>query len=90
MGAHPDATINCGGSLYVFRGSQAASPDIEFTGPLYYAVSGGRLDDTVEHIRGERDVFRAWSNLRTALLQTTGHAVKQTQNARRRIKRAVR
>lgn len=90
MGDHPDPTVVCGGATYVFRGSQAPSPDVVFTGPLYYALSGGRLDRSQPQILGETDVFRAWARLHTALNSTVGQQRVRVANAGRRIRRAVR
>jgi hypothetical protein len=89
MGEHPDATIACGGATYTFRGAESASPGAPSAVTLFYAVSGGQYDNSIEHIRGERDLFRAWSNLRTAMRRTTGGEVKRTRAAGRRIRRAV-
>jgi hypothetical protein len=89
MGAHPDPTLVCRGSTYVFRGSQGAQPGTATLGPLYYALSGGRLDRSQPQIEGETDVFRAWGRLHVALNRTVGQQSRRVSNAGRRIRRAV-
>lgn len=89
MGAHPDPTLLCRGATYVFRGSQGAQPGTDTLGPLYYALSGGRLDRSQPQIEGETDVFRAWSRLHVALNRTVGQQSHRISTAGRRIRRAV-
>jgi len=90
MGAQVDPTVACGGAIYVYRGSEPPAPGVPFTGPLFYAESGGPYDNSIERIKGERDVYRAWGNLRTALRSTSSKELRRVETARRRIRRAVR
>jgi hypothetical protein len=80
---HMPDTVTCGGKTYV-RGTPA-----DDTSPIYF-VSGGKYAPLPNQIKGERDVFQAWSRLHRALNKTSGHQLGRIERARQRIRRAVR
>lgn len=83
MGAHPDPSVTCGGAVYLFVASEGMTVGGSFSGQLIYGLAA-------EAIRGERDLFRAWSNLHGALNSTTRNALRLTRRSSHRIRRAVR
>lgn len=90
MGDRPDPLVPCGGVIYAFRGTQGETLDGVFSGYLIYALSGGPYDNSVEQIRQERDVYKAWSKLRSALQRTTPAELRAVRRAGARVRRAVR
>lgn len=79
---YPDS-LQCKGKTYL-RGT--APND---SSPIYF-VAGGKYEPTVNQIRGERDMFVAWSRLNKALGPGTERAINRIRAARRRMRRAVR
>jgi hypothetical protein len=83
MGAHPDPSVLCGGELYVYVNSEGVTSGGTFSGIVVYSLAA-------EAVRGERDLFRAWSQLHGALNSTTRNALRLTRRSSHRIRRAVR
>lgn len=79
----PPQTLRCGGATYTYSANQG----IQY---LNYVVKGGTNDTGAAGVRGERDVFHAWTRLQRALNKGAGGSLAKVNNARRRIRRAVR
>jgi hypothetical protein len=79
----PPEFLRCGGERYTYSANQG----LEF---LNYVLQGGANDTGTAAIRGQRDVFRAWSQLHHALNQTAARKVTRIRQAGRRIRRTVR
>jgi hypothetical protein len=79
----PPEDLRCGGRTYTYSAHQG----IEY---LNYVLKGGANDSGSTAIRGQRDVFHAWSQLHRALNQTAARKVTRIRQAGRRIRRTVR
>lgn len=90
MGDRPEPLLPCGGVIYAYRGTEGQTIGGVFSGQLVYALSGGQYDNSVEQIRRERDVYKAWSKLRSALQRTTPAELRAVRRAGARVRRAVR
>ena len=79
----PPEFLTCAGASYTYSASQG----IQY---LNYVVQGGANDAGFQGIKGQRDVFAAWSSLHGALNRTIPHKVNRIRAAGRRIRRAER
>lgn len=79
----PPEFLRCGGERYTYSANQGLAY-------LNYVVQGGANDSGFQGVRGQRDVFRAWSALHHALNHTAARKVSGIRRAGRRIRRLVR
>ena len=79
----PPEFLSCGGKRYTYSANQG----LEY---LNYVLQGGVNDAGAAHISGQRDVFRAWSQVMHALNHTAPRKVNRIRQAGRRIRRTVR
>lgn len=86
----PPRTLACGKRTYVLFAETPAPARASYDTVASYAVSGGSYDHAPERIKGERDMFRAWSRLHHALNKTSRRELLKARRAGKRIRRAVR
>jgi hypothetical protein len=79
----PPEFLNCGGARYII----SPVPAYDY---IPYVLQGGPLDSGTAIRAADHDMHAAWRRLHNAANQTVGRQVRRMENARRRIKRAVR
>lgn len=79
----PPATTVCGGKRY------RREPTTE-VGTIAFVLDAADVLYRAEPIPGQRDLFRAWSRLHSAINGTARRQLLRTRASGRRIRRAVR
>jgi hypothetical protein len=82
-GGNPPAHVTCRGSGYTLAPAWSAERAV-------YTYTDSPPGDTSTYVRGQRDVFRAWSALVRTMKHGTERELAAIGKARRRIRRAVR
>lgn len=79
----PPTTTRCGGQVY------RKEPTTE-VGTVAYLLDAADVLYRPEPIAGQRDLWRAWGRLHTALNTTTRRELLRARSAGHRLRRAVR